>query len=127
MWQYIATVKNHSPNKIFENDKLRIIGDGGNGDYAHIRVFYKNINTEFKRYIIDYQRDYVLLYENNGILFAYTANRIHRINLNDLVNVNPTINSSPDILDSVVVTSSAATFGDPVRITKTSTKFFLRK
>ena len=95
---------------------------------THILEFFiKNINTEFKRYIIDYQRDYVLLYENNGILFAYTANRIHRINLNDLVNVNPTINSSPDILDSVVVTSSAATFGDPVRITKTSTKFFLRK
>lgn len=126
LWQHIATVKNYSPNKIIENDKLLIIGDGGgNGYYVHIRVFYKNINTEFKKVMYDHQRDYNVLYENNGTLFAYTSNRIHRINLNDLVNVNPTINSSPDILDSVVVTTTEATFDDPVRITKTSTKFFL--
>lgn len=126
LWQYITTVKNYSPNKIFENDKLRIIGDGGgNGYYVHIRVFYKNINTEFKKVMYDHQRDYNVLYENNGTIFAYTSNRIHRINLNELVNVNPTISSPPDILDSVVVTTTEATFGVPVRITKTSTKFFL--
>lgn len=140
-WQYIGTVDNYSDKNIIENDKLRIVADY-DIDGAYLRVFYKNINTEFKKLLNGvstsqffsdgtangYFRNnvHILLYENNDTLFVYTRNKVHRINLNDLVNVNPTISSSPDILDSVVATVTPASFTNPRTIIKTSTKFFLR-